>query len=588
MPEIKTIEQLLKKIVKYDTANEVIEKLYKHIDVEDDEEIEINDLSRQGFIFERLWDLCIKFGLVKNIINFDDKNKLKHFQGNANNLIINNFKEFNDIFEDYLTKNFQSSKGGGYSDITFKNDTEIVISSCKYFADDDKKDIKKYEIQNLCPILDANKSFNFKIVLFIKDKNKFIKKRNTDNKSSNILLKYIKSNGSFENVYDLNDLEILFIELKKILAYFNYFKTENDLNNFKTDYLKDFKKVFTPKFHQSLYINQVSSIIKKNKNNNILVGALPRTGKTFILGGIIKRFIEDNKKPSYNFLIITPAPTETIPQYKDLFKKYLDFNELSIIDNKNNNKSNKNIFIYSKQRLDIDEDKELIKILENVKFDIIFIDEAHQGMTTDKSKKLLNKIKDNDTIRIFITATYNKPINEFNIPDNHRIIWNLENVIDLKKIANKDNEKDKIKDFNKFIINLKDSKQFDEKNINSVLKDYDKHLPNLFKQYKNYPEPCLITTIWNNVDSIYKQLQLADNDLNNYTFNMDTLFNIKKNDFENKEQLIELFHYFLGYPRKDISYKLRKNYQEIGIIPRIKSICENNCRTLQQSFLINI
>jgi len=163
--KIKSIENLLKKIDKFKTAKDLIETL--DIDIED----KINEVSKQGFIYERLWDICIKFGLVKKIIKFDDNNKLRHYVQNANELYINDFKEFNEIFDDYLTKNFQSGKGGGYSDITFKNDEEVVISSCKYFADDDKQDIKNYEIQNLCPIKDANKSINFKIILFIKDKN---------------------------------------------------------------------------------------------------------------------------------------------------------------------------------------------------------------------------------------------------------------------------------------------------------------------------------------------------------------------------------------------------------------------------------
>ena len=569
--KIKSIENLLKKIDKFKTAKDLIETL--DIDIED----KINEVSKQGFIYERLWDICIKFGLVKKIIKFDDNNKLRHYVQNANELYINDFKEFNEIFDDYLTKNFQSGKGGGYSDITFKNDEEVVISSCKYFADDDKQDIKNYEIQNLCPIIDANKSINFKIILFVKDKNKFLKKRKTDNKSSNILIKYIKSNGKYENIYDLNDLEIYFKELKIILEYFNYLKTKEDLDKFKKEYLKKFKRVFKPKFHQCLYINQISKIIKKKdkSNKNILIGAVPRTGKTFILGGIIKNFIENFKRPSYNFLILTPAPTETIPQYKELFENYLDFNNLSI--NKYDNKNN-NIFLFSKQKLD-KKDDDIMKILKKIKFDIIFIDEAHQGMTTDKSKDLLINIKDIDTYKIFITATYNKPINEFDIPENHRIIWNLENVLELKRIANNYNEKD----FNNFIKRLKDAKKFDNKIIDDVLKDFS--IYNILQQYKNYPEPCLITTIWNNVDSIYKELELADNDLDNYTFNMDTLFNITKNNFDNEEQLIELFHYFLGYSRKGIDYKLRKKYEQIGIIPRINSICNNNCRTLQNSSL---
>jgi hypothetical protein len=124
--------------------------------------------------------------------------------------------------------------------------------------------------------------------------------------------------------------------LKKILKYYNNFETTEDLNNFKKGYLLEFKSVFIPKFHQSLYINQIDKIISKQVNRrhekNILIGAIPRTGKSYIMAGIIKKFLIAHKKTNNNFLIITPAPTETIPQYKEIFNNYLDFNNLNVID----------------------------------------------------------------------------------------------------------------------------------------------------------------------------------------------------------------------------------------------------------------
>ncbi len=630
--KIKTIEELLKKIKDFKTAKDIVEKLnYDYYQ-------QNNDKSKQGYIYERLWDICIKFGLVKSIISFDNNNnKLLHIIGNINlqqKLVINNFKEFKDFFKDYLKTNIQSGNSGGYSDITFRNEEgDIIISSSKYY-DDDEKFIKDYDIQNLCPFFTINPDLNIKTILFINDKEKFIKKRKSENKSSLILTKYINPYGNYENVYDLKDLEFYFIELKKILKYYNNFETTEDLNNFKKGYLLEFKSVFIPKFHQSLYINQIDKIISKQVNRrhekNILIGAIPRTGKSYIMAGIIKKFLIAHKKTNNNFLIITPAPTETIPQYKEIFNNYLDFNNLNVIDKTeiNNSKSSKhskdnngnNLYIFSKQTLDYDNnDKEnkkeidkIIKILQDIEFDIIFIDEAHYGMTTDKSENLLNKLLDVNSYRIFITATYNKPLNTFSILDKNKLIWSLENVIDLEQIANYNGD-DKIKftitkfkdfydkfiklkgnTFNVNIINdiLYNDYNIDIKKFNETEENYDK-LRLLLNQYKDFPEPFLITTVWKNVDKIYNEIRLA-NGLSEYTFNMDTLFDLKNQKFENEDELIELFHYFLGYKRKtlecknsdnvkiDVDYEFRNEYAKYGILPRINNICQNNCRTLQQ------
>ena len=204
------IHELLKNIEKYNLAKDMIETF----NIKDT--LIKNDYSKQGFIYERLWDICIKFGLVKNIINFNTKNKLKHITGNINNEIENltekQFKEINKFFDTYLNENIISGNSGGYSDITFKNDESIVISSSKYYNNAQNKNINDYDIEKLCIILDKyNKNklsdeCKIKIILFLKNKNDFISKIANSNKSSLITLKYINPNGNYENVYDLNDL----------------------------------------------------------------------------------------------------------------------------------------------------------------------------------------------------------------------------------------------------------------------------------------------------------------------------------------------------------------------------------------------
>ena len=89
----------------------------------------IEDVSAKGFYYERLWDLCIKFGITdltlpsikghlqtSYIIN-ENPNKIDvQFQKNCwagNKLNVNP--------GGYLRQNVRSGNSGGYSDITFLN-----------------------------------------------------------------------------------------------------------------------------------------------------------------------------------------------------------------------------------------------------------------------------------------------------------------------------------------------------------------------------------------------------------------------------------------------------------------------------------
>lgn len=64
-------------------------------------------------------------------------------------------------------------------------------------------------------------------------------------------------------------------------------------------------------------------------NKSFLWGCKCRIGKTFIIGGIIIKQLQIKNK--LNVLIITPAPTETAPQFTDdLFNKYIDFEQFKI------------------------------------------------------------------------------------------------------------------------------------------------------------------------------------------------------------------------------------------------------------------
>jgi len=263
------------------------------------------------------------------------------------------------------------------------------------------------------------------------------------------------------------------------------------------------------------------------------------------------------------------------------------------------------------------------KYLSNIKFDILFLDEAHFCLSTQKSETVINEITENYTripnnlIRIFVTATFNKPIDKYKINASNRLFWDLNDLNELRKIIStfNKNEKEKaFKDFKKYCDeNLKkdrfkeiiDKTLKDNFNIDikaDKLKEDDNselYFKLLLNDYKYYPEPVLLTTIWNGLDKIYNEQKLAKG--LSADFNMDLLFNLNKEKFVNEEQLKELFYYYLGVPRKQFKIKDEENkekplelnyiqqnyYKTNGIIKRIENICHNTCRTLQYKSIVS-
>ena len=131
----------------------------------------IEDHSSQGFYYERLWDLCVKFGATNLTLPAikigHDENKLQtshiinenpnktgiEFQSNCWN---------GNKLDKYLSKKVRSAGSSGYSDITFLNqkyddkgdkngEEELYFISVKYFKEE--KEISEYDIGKLCSLI---------------------------------------------------------------------------------------------------------------------------------------------------------------------------------------------------------------------------------------------------------------------------------------------------------------------------------------------------------------------------------------------------------------------------------------------------
>jgi hypothetical protein len=311
-----------------------------------------DDRSSQGFYYERLWDLCVKFGTTdltlpaikgklqtSHIINENPNNVGIKFQANCWN-----GNKLNKNQEGYLNKPVRSGNSGGYSDITFLNQRyddkgnkiggeELYFISVKYFKKE--KGISEYDIGKLCSLIKEHEKKNriIKVYIFVRNKQNVIAKFNAQHMSSNILLKYINPYGKYEHIYDLKDLQKSFFKLKILLSQYNYLETDDDITNFQDKYLKVLKNIFIPRFHQQLFILKINKLIEGGEKN-ILVGAIPRSGKSYIMAGTILEYIRRNEQNNpgkkYKFLIMTPAPNETFGEYEDIFNNYIEFDKLGI------------------------------------------------------------------------------------------------------------------------------------------------------------------------------------------------------------------------------------------------------------------
>ena len=302
------------------------------------------------------------------------------------------------------------------------------------------------------------------------------------------------------------------------------------------------------RFHQELIVQKTNDLIKEGLKS-FLWGSKCRSGKTYMSGGIV--IIQANKKDKYNVLIITPAPTETTTQFtEDLFDKFKDF-EYFKIHNIENSKSikklkfdNYNILVMSKQLLQRYINKDKILDIKNLKLDLIIFDENHFSGTTDLSKDILNSYASKNTVKIYLTATYNKPLKEWNIPEECQMYWDIEDEQFCKSIIENESNISKLEDkHNKEYVN-KTIKHFT--NLGYTIND-------IFKPYEKMPDLNIITTMFDSQRYEIIKENIMDS---KYGFSFDVLFSLKddKSDFNFREEVKIIMRYISG-SNKELDFK---------------------------------
>ena len=562
------LKEFIIDIIKHDNIDDILSKC--------------NTQGDMGNVYERTWDIIIKFGFCDIFPN----SQYTHLTGNSNNGKLKKLENFND----YLNDKVFSGNSGGCSDITLQNnndDTYIFISS-KYPKTQQhlkkSKSVDYYDVQNIIAMISKNNKIfkKYDIYLVVPDKNSVLDKVHNANKSSQYITDYMTE----DKILDKNDLNKYFLRFKHdILIQMNL-----DENIDYDELYIGQKDNLILRFHQELITTKTSQLIEEG-NKSFLWGCKCRSGKTYMSGGIIKK--QFDIKGRLNALIITPAPTETAPQFTDdLFLKFRDFKPFCIHNIEGSKKlkniklGTNNIFVMSKQLLQkyikTDKEDKTIKEIRNLKLDLIIFDENHFSGTTDLSKLILNSYSTEKTIKIYLTATYSKPLQEWNIPIECQMYWDIEDEQICKSIMIDDLNINKLVEKHGNIV--KDIIQYQCKMGNTI--------QDIFKPYLIMPDLNLITNMFDSqrYDIIKENIMGS-----HYGFSFDVLFSLTKEKQFNYRKEIKTFLRYISGSEKEIDYKtgdksiysrinnlcMRKPFTQIWFLPsdNINDI-SNNLKTL--------
>ena len=468
-------------------------------------------LSEKGFAYEMVCNILTRFGFVEEF-----GIGCEHFEGNLNNGL-QTLEEVKSL--DYLTKsttNYKKIKTG-CSDITLKKDGVFYFCSVKY-RDDMSMGLKDYDVNDIISVVTLlSPATKYEVVLFVMNKSLVIEKMKNA-QSSQCLTKKIK----------------FVIGLEEIESYFGQFKKHIHKNVDYDQYFFNRTKSFLRlRFHQELIIKKTLTCLRDGEKD-VLWGCKPRSGKTYMAAGLIREL-------SVSVLITTNHPTEVRSQFMEMFEEYKDFEDWKFINIKKGedlsmingcNKNDKTIVFVSKQLLQTMDFKKL-----RDKFGLVVYDENHDGGTTSVCENLLRSL---NCARVYLTGTPMKTIKKWNIPENCRLMWTLEDEKMCKKVM------ENIFSTDYFC----QDKEGDDMIQNLIKNDL---IEEEFKYYTKLPDLKFITVLYNM--DLYRSL-LKDVSDSVYGFSFTTLFSLTKDKAQfNFREEVKMFLRYISGSRREVDYK---------------------------------
>ena len=471
----------------------------------------------KGFVYERLWDLVIKFGCCPR---FPSTGYI-HLDGNFQ--VAKKLKEVTSLKTYIKGKSLRSGNSGGCVDILMKkvNNNHYICIQSK--LNEDEIFVNKCNIPEIKLAISDNENVyeSTEIILAVRDKAYF----RSGNEGSAYIVKHIDVKN---NILDISDLNICFQLLKKELHGVPF----NDID----DKFCRKRPNLHLHFHQHLIVEKTISLVKAG-NKNILWACKCRSGKTYMAGGYI--WEQQKNVQNFNVLIVTPV-IATISQFTtDLLDKYCEFKRFNTVHVESGDnlqgmvfEDPKNIVIVSKQLLDNHVKENCVESLKDLDFDLIIFDENHFGGTTEYSQAIFETYyKENKTVKLYLTATFSKSLSTYDIPQECQLFWDIEDEkwckeMNFTKLAEKHGEQ---------------AMESVLENMITECRDISKE----FHDYNRYPDMHILTNLFE--EERYKTLK---RDINNtkYGFSMGALFSLNdtETEFNFPNQVQEFLSYISG------------------------------------------
>jgi hypothetical protein len=505
------------------------------------------------------------------------------------------------------------------SNLSTEKDTYIMIQN-KYY-DAEKSNLGDYDVTRMYTLADLNKKNSNKIngttniVLMV---------NNEDALSQKLKMAKQQYPGLIYNIYGIsNKLDTWFQSMLYEL------KNSDDINMFlenKGD-IPHLKPSLKPRFHQLLITRTTMEYLKEGYKKFIW-GAVPRSGKSFMIGGLISlRNIKHNI--DNNIVLILGAKTETQGQFiKDLFKKFEDFKDYTIIcPGIYEKEGEKNIYLFSQEYLkdkidfttikdsnEIDQSKthfkedefKFKKLLNCDKKIDLYFDEIHKGGSTDRSeniiyafKNICKDIRDEHysiiDLFVMVTATFAKPSIKYDEnfidgkPNSVIIQWSYNDQQNMKDITN-DTKKH-------MMINSREG--IESRVMRDLFDEYKDiygypYLSVLSNEYKKHPELVLISPFLLPSNSSSNNVLTNTDDVRHIFENLKCdacvsgkdikYYKNPTNIFKQEGPVNDLLDYIpdsiYNYFQSELNYPISTPHSELWFLPDKDLYGENDCKDI--------
>jgi hypothetical protein len=381
------------------------------------------DDRRKGWLYETI---CIILIIMKCVnINYTEI-----CQGQLQNL-----KTITNV--NALLKVKVEGGGNNIADMVIKHGPTIVVISMKY-----RNKFCETDVSKIAHTLITSSITDYKIALIVKDKSLY---ENHTYMNAECIDKQLHKT-IIENKLVLDEQDMI-----KGLQVFCERFSNTSLNGsdfidmINTTYLLSPRQQLIKKLHQKMTeLNFIKSFLT-NKHKMWCIAHKPRSGKSITMLLICKYLLEHG----YNKILIMTSVPATIDSFKSNMENYDDFkdinyklqDELDTLD-----ESFRGIAFCSVQYLKMDGNGKKKELLIRMGFDTVFIDESHQGSSTDKTKTDIldvdiEKIRSGIKLNIFASGTSNKTKKYYGIHPSCVYEWEIEDESYMKELTkSKDKE----------------------------------------------------------------------------------------------------------------------------------------------------